>query len=478
MTTINLTYPQQIANTVAPTISGVLSAVGSTAIVWMIVLSGLYRGSKNVKYRLLLGMSINDIVNSLVYVFWCLPIPKGTVGVWGAIGNKYTCDFQGTMLNLATAGSFYNGALAGYYWLAVCYDMKDEEIARRYELGTHLVSIFWPLSISIASLAQDLYGVSALGCWMTPTPLFCNRDPNVQCERGRHAYAYAWAYVGIPLVLLGIFIAWSMWRIYVHVKEVIGRIAQHDSGRPGAPSAMSDSSEDLSVVSEISGRRLRDESFAAHQPPPSARNSNENHDGDENANNTPSHALNIPGAFNDLDADPSALTIPSASIDLDGEPSALAIPDASNDRQGESSVSTAPQRLTTVVPVIPDLVARGDQRRAAKLRETATQAFLYLMAYAVSRAFAFVTPNLEVWGVRNPFWTLFMQNLLYPLQGFLNVFVFLRPRIATVRKHSPKLPYVKAAYLATFRYDEYRVQRGRRGGFMRTEKSETRMSNA
>ena len=89
-----------------------------------------------------------------------------------------------------------------------------------------------------------------------------------------------------------------------------------------------------------------------------------------------------------------------------------------------------------------------------KLRETALQAFLCLAAYAGSHLFTYVCPNLEVAGRRNPFWTILMQNLLFPLQGFFNVLVFLRPRLLAIQKNSLNMPSFKAVYAGNFHYEK------------------------
>ena len=223
MSTQGLSLPQQVALTIAPALTGVLSFCGSLFIIQMIVMGKKW---KHVKYRILLGVSLSDIVSSLVFVFWSLPIPEGTPGIWGAIGNKRTCDFQGTMLTLGTLGSYYNGALCGYYWLTICYQMSEIDIARRFEKYAHGFSILWPFATAFAALGQDFYGPSALGCWMTPTPLFCNRDDGVDCIRGRYAYLYAWVYVGVPKTLLGCFIGYTMYKIYSHVRTTMKKIAR------------------------------------------------------------------------------------------------------------------------------------------------------------------------------------------------------------------------------------------------------------
>jgi hypothetical protein len=175
-----------------------------------------------------------DIVNSLWFVFFSLPIPKGTPGVWGAMGNYTSCNAQGFFLQFGISGSFYNAALSLYFYKSMCSSMKDEQIAKRYEKWIHIVSIMWPLGTAIAAWQQDLYSYSGVGCWIAPEPLRCHRRDDVDCIRGEDAYIYVWLYCGIPLMLLCMYIVYSMRTIYMKVKEVSRRAERWSIGIVGA----------------------------------------------------------------------------------------------------------------------------------------------------------------------------------------------------------------------------------------------------
>lgn len=349
------TREQEIALVVAPAITGALSLVGSSAIVLMMAIRR--RQHQTVKYRFLLGICFYDIIQSTLFLVWSLPIPEGTPGVWGAMGNQATCNFQGFMLNITSGGVFYNAALAAYYWLSVCYSMSDEEISVKYEKITHLLCLLWPMMVALVGLGMDLYGVTAIGCWMTPTPLGCHRDDEEECERGHNAYVFAWALVGAPVILLGIFLTYSMYAIYRHVQTTTQAALRYDF--------------------ELQTRRSQE----------------------------------------------------------------LASPDGDHPMPSSGDSNFTESRLVS--------------KSAATLRETGIQAFLFLLAFAAAHVFVFVCPNLEVAGGINPFWTLLLQNILYPCQGFFNVFVFLRPRINTIRAKNQELSYMQLAFRATFRYDDF-----------------------
>jgi hypothetical protein len=352
----DLTLGQQVAITLVPAFSGTLSILGSSCIIWLL-LADNRKKLKSVKYRFLFALCWCDVVNSLCFVFFSLPIPKDTPGVWGAMGNYASCNAQGFFLQIGITGSFYNGALSLYFYKSVCSSMKDEQIAKKYEKWIHIVSLLWPVGTGIAAWQQDLYSYSGLGCWIAPEPLRCHRRDDIDCIRGENAYIYAWVYCGIPLILLCLYIVYSMGMIYIQVKEVSRRAEKWSIGMVGASSR---SNASRLEVMQWSDRNL-------------------------------------------------------------------------NEGSTRSQISELASERTN---------------------EAAWQAFLYVIAYAVTHIWAFVVFNIELGGGTNPFYLLFIENFFWPLQGFANVFIFLRPRIQSVRKSSPEMFYFIAAYHSIFHYDE------------------------
>ena len=78
-----------------------------------------------------------------------------------------------------------------------------------------------------------------------------------------------------------------------------------------------------------------------------------------------------------------------------------------------------------------------------------------------------VVATVEQAGRTNPYVVLLLQQTLWPLQGFCNVLIYLRPRVASVRKIHPDISYSLALYVSLFDYDS--IERTRR---MRAHSSE------
>jgi hypothetical protein len=368
------TLAQQVAITLVPAFAGTLSILGSSCIIWMLFAENRKK-LKNVKYRFLFALCLCDVVNSLWFVFFSLPIPKDTPGVWGAMGNYASCNAQGFFLQFGIIGSFYNGALSMYFYKSLCYSMKDEQIAKTNEKWIHIGCLVWPLGTAIAAWRQDLYSFSGIGCWIAPEPLRCHRRDDVDCIRGEDAYIYAWVYTGIPLILLCLYIAYTMGMIYMKVKEVSRRAEKWSMGTVGA-----------SIISNP----IRME--VTHPPDGNIKDGS-------------------------LLTRSQTLEATSRRVSMSG-----------NDKGGRS-------------------------RYAKRTKEAAWQAFLYVIAYAVTHMWAFVVANIELGGGTTPFYVVLIQNFFWPLQGFANVFIFLRPRIQSIQKSS-EMFYFTAAYHSVFHYDE------------------------
>lgn len=73
----HLSWGEQIAITLAPVVSGLLSIIGSTCISRMIA-ADWRRNIRSIKYRLLLALSAADILNSCSFCVWALPLPADT----------------------------------------------------------------------------------------------------------------------------------------------------------------------------------------------------------------------------------------------------------------------------------------------------------------------------------------------------------------------------------------------------------------
>ena len=99
---------------------------------------------------------------------------------------------------------------------------------------------------------------------------------------------------------------------------------------------------------------------------------------------------------------------------------------------------------------------RRATRHAERTREVAWQAILYVLAYLVTHMWAFVVYHIEVYATHVPGPLLVLENVSWPLQGFLNLFVFIRPQVQATRKRTPTLTYWQAVHMVLLGNDQAR----------------------
>ena len=81
------TVGQQMAVAIAPKFTAAASAISSTITIFLIT---CWSDEKCTYHRLILGMSMCNLSASVAWFFTIWPIPRGTPGVDGAMGNQQT----------------------------------------------------------------------------------------------------------------------------------------------------------------------------------------------------------------------------------------------------------------------------------------------------------------------------------------------------------------------------------------------------
>ena len=187
-----------------PMITGSISLIGSSTISVMILkspdkLSTPFR-------RLIFGLSVADVIQSLAMVLGPFSLPKDMDGVLWSNGNRTTCDIQGFALHVGFAGvPMYMLSLSVYYLCAVKYNRSDKHFSRKIEPWLHIVSIAWTLAGGIACLLSGSFNIMRSGniCWYTPLPYDCVTNDDVECIRGELAFTFGWIFGGSNAITLG-----------------------------------------------------------------------------------------------------------------------------------------------------------------------------------------------------------------------------------------------------------------------------------
>jgi hypothetical protein len=186
---------------VVPRLTGSLSAVSSTLIIYVIMRSQTRLSS--IYHRIMFGMSLADICGSIAMALTTLPMPSympkeeifGYSSRWSRstrLGNTHTCNAQGFFVFFGLGCVFnYNSMLCVYYACAIAFTMREKTIKKYVEPIIHSIPFLAGLAFSVPPLLHDMYnpGVSdyAVAAWCGPVsyPYKCDTVyMDATCIRG------------------------------------------------------------------------------------------------------------------------------------------------------------------------------------------------------------------------------------------------------------------------------------------------------
>ncbi|CAB9496463.1 expressed unknown protein [Seminavis robusta] len=196
------------------TITSTLSILGSGCIVYM---SSRPNQLKHIKQRLLLALSISDMVSSAFWMLMPYLAPKW-VGTPGAVGNHASCTTGGFfILVFIKVSSFYNAYLSIYFLLIVCRNWKEHDFRKPLEIGAHVLATTLPLAVDISAAATQSINPTpffANLCMYGPYPLGCVEED--ECERSSKATSLIFVAASVPLfwiwTIVGLICTAIVWR--------------------------------------------------------------------------------------------------------------------------------------------------------------------------------------------------------------------------------------------------------------------------
>jgi hypothetical protein len=211
----------KFANIAMRTVTASISFVGSTTIAFVIIkmphgLSSSYR-------RIILCLSIADVIQSLSIILGPFAVPQDTPDSIWAIGNTASCTTQGFLLNIASVATpMYTFGLSIYFLLRVKYGMSREDFATVVEWKWHTVILLWNLVGNSYTLFTKSINASRAGslCHIDGLPLLCDVDPEKygECIRGENALRTKSIVIYIPILVcflgMGISLGILTWHVF------------------------------------------------------------------------------------------------------------------------------------------------------------------------------------------------------------------------------------------------------------------------
>jgi len=166
--------------------------------------------------RLVFGLSVGDIMQSLPMIFSTVVVPPRDVLWLPVTSSQVGCNVQGFFIIAGgVLGPFYNCALCFYYLAVVRYNMSDNDIRKKLEPFLHGVPFIWSVASATYAVAVKAVNPNVVYCWINQAPYTCLVDPNIPCERGANAVRLRWALLGGPIIVIFFLILTIMTLMYL-----------------------------------------------------------------------------------------------------------------------------------------------------------------------------------------------------------------------------------------------------------------------
>ena len=176
-----------------------------SSVIVNMILRDRKRKLKEIYHRLLLTMSLLDIINSINMSLSGLIIPP-EYGRFGGHGTIATCEMHGFLLQLGVCIGLLNLSLCIYYTLIIVYQWTPQRIREsRFEQIAFSVSICYPLTFSVIGLIFDSFNpmLTLPGwCGFSEAPYLCNSQEELDCIRGKNYF-----YVELPGLVIPAFLS-------------------------------------------------------------------------------------------------------------------------------------------------------------------------------------------------------------------------------------------------------------------------------
>ena len=152
-----LSNPQEAVLSFLPIPSAILSICGSCTIIYVALKEKKGRGEWTPYTRLLLGLSISDIIVSATIAGANFLRPRGYSVRYYAFGNDATCSTIGFLNQIGTSAFWYNAMLAIYFVLTARFGYKNSYISQCIEPFMHFISVGYPLMAAAVGSVIEIW---------------------------------------------------------------------------------------------------------------------------------------------------------------------------------------------------------------------------------------------------------------------------------------------------------------------------------
>lgn len=200
--TIDATPHQLAVIAIVPKFTAAISILMSSLVVATILRDKLR--CRKLYHRLVLGLSVSDIIGSFSMLLTTWLIPKDTdYEIAFNSGNDTTCRLHAFTSQLVIATPLYNTSLTLYFLFRIKYGWNENTL-RRWEPFFHGIPWVWGIATATLTTSLEIHGVAdPLSCWIDSKYIM-----------------YQWVFMYGPVNLCVVMVAVISLIIYRHVRTI------------------------------------------------------------------------------------------------------------------------------------------------------------------------------------------------------------------------------------------------------------------
>ncbi|CAJ1953928.1 unnamed protein product [Cylindrotheca closterium] len=375
----SLSDAQDYVLSLLPIPASLLSIFGSVCIIRMNFQTQNNKSKKRTPYnRLLIAMSVCDIIYSITLAGSIFLMPQDTSHRILASGNDETCTLAGFLMQFSNATIIYNTMLSFYFLCIARFGISNEKISKCIEPFMHILSIGYPLITGLFGAFMGVYSEPELSnaCWVNNYPEKCGTvllDGPGASGEACISPKIAWAFAGMWYIVALFSLAGNNVVICIHV----WRQTRSRPARKSPTELKAAAEAELGVVN---------------------------------------------------DDDDESYSLESSSLHLDNH--------EKPNTGGGSGASVAPLEM--------DRVPQEGDTQLARLKLVRSQALLFVGSYLLCMLWTVTLRLVEAYAgsyedklAANNYVLLVLQAWFLPLQGLLNMFVYIRPKFLKRRQLNP-----------------------------------------
>ena len=414
---------------IVPKITAFPSIVSATFIAQHILRHPKRRS--RVYHRLMLGMSLMDVICATKSFVSTWPVPEEALYVVGNVGTMETCAAAGFLgQGSCLSSSVYNATLTLYFLLTIRFGWKEERTKKKLEWFLHLLPLTLGWSTAIAALLLDLMNPIGWTCWIGSWPPGCN-DDTIPCERGGDAdyiARFRWGFFHGPLWIAFLFMAVSLLSIYLKTRQTEQRTRKYQFDRQSVNYSVH-ATMAATPESPTSSRN----SVAKQQQHPSSSKMKTSSSVEGRNSKSPSLQPEDQGG------ESSSVALSSSAHEISGSVTSVTPSRGGTDTDKRSRNSSSGNSNNIEARSFREILQdrreqRKDRMRIDLSRRFATQAWLYVVAFLLSWIWPMAQwVDIQKTGRADTPW-FFLTVVFNPLQGFMNAMIYLRPRYLKYRQ--------------------------------------------